>query len=888
MTVPTATYRLQFRNGMDFDRAAEIAPYLGRLGISHLYASPIFRAVTGSTHGYDVTDPNEIDPVLGGREGFARLGKALRKAGLGLILDIVPNHMAASLENSWWRSVVEWGEESRFARHFDIDWSRKLTLPILGRPLEEALSAGELALRLDPESGGLALGHFDNLLPLHPSTWPDALAGADDDPLAAALAQAAREARPQAEGEFHARLRHLRDDAAGRRGLEGRLGALSAERSRLSRIHALQPWRLIHWKDARRDLSYRRFFEIAGLVGLRVEDPAVFDDAHRLVLDLVRSGEVDGLRIDHVDGLADPKAYLERLRQAAGEDTYIVVEKILERDERLPAAWPVAGTTGYEFIDALSALLVEPAGAERLAARYAEVSGVSDPELLRDEAKQLMVSRNFAGERAAIARMVSELAGNLGIGLDEGAGDWALSRLVTALPVYRTYGTAEGMPQDDRRLLAHAASEVRADADGGALDTVLRILAGEVPPRHAAGAARIRTRFQQLTGPVMAKAVEDTFFFRHNAFVALNEVGGDPLRIDGSVERFHHAMRERSRIQPHGLSATATHDTKRGEDARARLYALSEAPQHWSEAVQRWREMHAGAVRQLDGGPAPEPETEWMLYQALAGIWPADDAVPQAAGLKRRFTGFVEKALREAKLRTSWTDVDERYEAAVKGYAERLLSPDNGVFQADFSAVLRPFVRAGLINGITQTLVKLTAPGVPDIYQGCERLDLSLTDPDNRRRVDFDGLARGLEQAAPLPVTAEALWSGRFKQHLVGRCLDLRRRSPSLFGEGDYVPLETTGSMRDNVLAFMRRHGGEVALAVAPRLVLSLPAGSEAFFDPDAWEDTAIILPEDVAGCALRDVLTGCRVEPAPQLPVRKLLGHAPVALLCRDMAEGA
>lgn len=879
MTRPTSTYRLQFRNGMTFDRAVEIVPYLKRLGISHLYASPVFSAVEGSTHGYDVIDHNHFDPALGGREGFERLSAALRHAGIGLLLDIVPNHMAASLQNPWWRSVVQWGEASRYARHFDIDWSRRLTLPIVGRPVDEALDGDEFSLALDPSQGALVLAYFDNLLPLHPATWHEALGGLHH-PLAEALMRAAAGASPASEDHFNDHVRALLENPADVIPLQAGLAVLSADTRLLARLHDLQPWRLLHWKDARCELSYRRFFEITGLAGVVVENPQVFDEVHGLILDLVRSGTVDGLRIDHVDGLADPGAYLDRLRESIGDETFIVVEKILEREERLPTEWPVSGTTGYEFIDVLSGLLASPAGAAQLQRSFTGTSGAGDPEAQRRDAKRLMVTHNFAGERATIVRMAAALADELGAGVGGGELDKALTELITAFPVYRTYGTADGMGERDRALLHRVAADAGSGggADPGALDLLVRIFAGDVPAEAKESARLARTRFQQLTGPVMAKAVEDTFFFRYNAMLALNEVGGDPLRPAGSLEGFHRAMEERARLQPLGLSATSTHDTKRGEDARARLYALSEAPEAWSEAVARWRGINARAVQQLPGGPAPEPETEWMLYQALAGIWPADG--PPVDDLRDRFLAYVEKAMREAKLRTNWGNVDDAYEAAVKSYATWLLDPENTQFRTDFATTLRPYIAAGLVNGLTQTLVKLTAPGVPDIYQGAEQLDFSLTDPDNRRPLDFKALSGNLEPEKPVPVTVETLRSGRFKQHLVARGLAIRGQHPALFDEGDYVPLSAAGSRQENVVAFMRRSQRTTVVVVAPRLVLSLQGADQAMPDPEAWEDTTVDIPVSASPRGYHDVLTGRTLEPTQRYPVRSLLRDTPVALL--------
>lgn len=875
---PRATYRLQFREGMGFDRASAIVPYLARLGISHLYASPIFRAPAGSTHGYDVADHNEIDPALGGREGFERLGKALEAAGMGLLLDIVPNHMAASLENPWWLSVVEWGRDSPFAGHFDIDWREKLTLPILGKPPGEALQANELGLTLDRHAGALALSASGQPLPLHPASYATVLAGIDQ-PLAAAILSAASEAAAASAALLHERMRGLLADAAARAGLQAALDALSHDAAFVAQVLERQPWRLVFWKDAPRHLSYRRFFEVTSLAGVRVEDPAVFDDVHRLTLELVRSGRVQGLRIDHVDGLADPKAYLERLRERVGPDIYLVVEKILGAGERLPAGWPVAGTTGYEFAAAMPELFVDPQGLTALRAGHAALAGRPfDLEAERREAKTLMATRNFETELAALVRLAGRLGNTEAAPLPPDALKKALVGLITAFPVYRTYGDREGLSGADAGLLEGVAAGARAAwgaADPAPLDFVLRLLAGDAVAGLGAAAAEFRSRFQQLTGPVTAKAVEDTLFYRANPLIALNEVGGDPARPVGSVARFHAAMAQRLIHQPHGLLATATHDTKRGEDARARLYALSEAPDAWTAAVARWRAMHAPCVATLPGGPAPEPETEWLLYQALAGLWPVHPALPDASALeslRARFLPYVEKALREAKRRTGWADPDSAYEAAVAAYAGRLLDPANRAFLEDFAATLAPFVRAGMLNSLAQTLLKLAAPGVPDIYGGTEGWDFSLVDPDNRRSVDFHLFSGLLDAMASGDAGSR---NEAPKLGLIATCLALRRADPDLWSHGSYVPVETSGAARGRLVAFVREHDGRAILALAARL------GLDAARDEAGWGDTRLHLPPHGLH-RWEDVETGERLAAADVASVARVLGARPAALLRR------
>ncbi len=819
MKIPTATYRIQFRNGMTFDRAAGLVPYLQRLGISHLYASPIFTATSDSTHGYDVTDANEIEPSIGGRAGFDRMVKALKGAGLGLIIDIVPNHMAASLENPWWRDVIENGENSRYARHFDINWSKRLTLPFLGATFEAALENGEIAVKPDPRTGRPAFAYYDSFYPLAPATW---------------------------EGR-EAEVLNL------------------AGKAEIAALHARQPYRLMCWLDAPRDLSYRRFFEITGLVGVRVEDRAVFDDTHRLILELVRNGAVDGLRVDHVDGLADPKAYLELLRQEAGPDCYITIEKILGEGEHIPADWPVSGTTGYEFAASLSDALADGEKIGALREAYHDVVGkpVNMEAELR-AAKLLMTDKNFAGEFNTLLMLAVAIARTDGVALHEKAARSALRELLVAFPVYRTYGTAQGLPPADYDLLQKVAAKVRTGAhapDPQALDFLARILAGEVSTAAAGEAAAFRTRFQQLTGPLMAKSVEDTLFFRQHMALALNEVGAEPVPRVLPLDRFHAEMQTRLERQPDALSGTSTHDTKRGEDARARLYTLTEAPDLWAGCVARWRRMNQSKVRALDDGPAPEPAVEWMLYQALAGVWPTALRPDDETGLKaleERFAAYVEKALREAKLRTNWVDGNDTYETAVLGYARHLLSPANRDFLLDFCDALQPFIRAGLVNSLTQAIVKLTAPGVPDIYQGSEALDFSLADPDNRREPDFAALERLLgEHENPGAATQEDWLSGRLKQHVIARLLRVRRAMPMLFRKGDYLPLAAVGQRAENVLAFARAESGDALIVIAPRLVYGALHGNLARPHTPRWAQTEIDLPERLAHRRYRDILSG-------------------------------
>ncbi|MEH7910920.1 malto-oligosyltrehalose synthase [Rhizobium laguerreae] len=866
MTLPTATYRIQFRNGMTFDRACDLVPYLKTLGISHLYASPIFTAVSGSTHGYDVTDANEIDPALGGRVGFERLTESLASVGMGLILDIVPNHMAASPENGWWRDVLTFGRQSAYFNHFDIDWSEPLTLPQLGQEFEGALANGELRIALDETHGNFAFGYFETLLPLNPGSY-GAIANRLDDPVATRMAEAAAVTSGE---DFNRAMRDILFEGGDRAVLRQKLEEASSDRDFVRNLHEAQHWRLTHWKEAARHLSYRRFFEVTGLVGIRVEDPAVFDDMHRLVIELVRHGKVQGLRIDHVDGLAEPKAYLDRLREAAGPDTYIVVEKILGAGEVLPESWPVAGTTGYEFIAALSELFIDGAGLRILDDAYRSIAGeTGNLEEGRRIAKRLMVERNFAGETD---RLVSIAAG-IFPEVKRGEIATALSELLIAFPVYRTYGDGGPLSWQDSAVLAATASQAMARLDDRrACDHVLKLLEGKV---EGDAAHDFRIRFQQLSGPVMAKATEDTLFYRYNRLLAANEVGDEPGKSPGGPEEFHRRMAERARLQPHGLSASATHDTKRGEDARARLYALSEGADVFVQAVERWREMNRPWLKDLPDGAAPEPNVEWMLYQALAGIWPEDFDRGQTEELRARFTDYAVKAVREAKLRSGWTEQDAAYEEAVTTYAAALVSPDNDVFLEDFERVLQPFIAAGYVNSLSQTLLKLTAPGIPDIYQGAEGFDFSLVDPDNRRPVDHQRLTAWLDESRPIA----KLQAAALKQRLLGIGLQLRQRQADLFAGGDYLPLKVTGNRRDHVLAFARVHKVDFAIVAAPRLMFGWLDPGVLFAGPEFWEDTAVAVPSPLHGLKA-DLVTGKTIEPGGSISLAALLGSQPVGLI--------
>ncbi|MCJ8056059.1 malto-oligosyltrehalose synthase [Shinella curvata] len=863
MTSLHSTYRLQFRNGMDFARARQLVPYLKQLGISHLYASPLTTAVGGSTHGYDVIRADEIDPALGGLNGLRLLAKDLHMHGMGLLLDIVPNHMAASLENPWWRSVVTWGAESVFARHFDIDWSQKLTLPFLGKSFAAELADGTIRLAIDARHDALALAYHDTFYPLHPRTCEALLAEAgiftgmpnpEEDPQGCAVHSAALSA------------------SGSRDALQKHLETLSADLERIIAIHAAQPWQLTDWKTASRHLSYRRFFEIAGLAGLRIEDPTVFDDYHRLILDLVHDGIIDGLRIDHIDGLADPAGYLERLRAAVGPDVYIVVEKILEKHEPFVPEWPVAGTTGYEFITALADAFADEQEGGRLADAFRPLKNEEHRGTYAEEAKagkRQMLTDNFEGEVHRLATLASGMADLANADLSRSLLTEAVRAIIIALPVYRTYMTSAGVMERDRQRLATARQTAQESASPEvceAIDFVWELLADDRVADTLKDCAEFRSRFQQVSGPIMAKALEDTLFYRENAFIALNEVGGDPGDVTGGPAAFHAAMQGRCETMPHGLSATSTHDTKRGEDARARLYTLSEAPERWIDAVERWAGLNSRFRRLHNGRVVPEPDVEWLIYQALAGIWPEYGN----ADIGRRMVPYMMKALREAKIRSNWSAPDAGYEQNVTDFVEDILG--HSAFLNDFAETLSPFIEAGLANALAQTLVKLTAPGIPDFYQGSERGDFSLVDPDNRPLLNVAPL---IVPAHPRPIRENF---ADYKQWLIATTLAARNDEPRPF-RGPYRPLQLSDSSRQ-ALAFLRGTPEAFAITVVPRLVFGKTRPDTLHLTEAALQNVSLAIPAGFAGRTVRSVLDDREIMLGNAIPLSELLCAEPVALL--------
>lgn len=815
---PLSTYRVQLTPDFGFAAAAGIAGYLAELGVSHLYASPYLQAAPGSRHGYDVVDHTRVNAELGGERGHAQLRAALQAAGLGQILDIVPNHMAIGVPgNAWWWDVLENGRASAYATYFDIDWDPpepklrgKVLLPILGDHYGRVLQAGDITLRRN--DGRFTIHYFEHILPVAPESLdavPEEVEQINADP--------------------------------------GALGSL------LDRQH----YRLAFWQTASQDLNYRRFFDINTLIGLRIENPDVFAATHQRILDWVRDGTVDGLRIDHPDGLRDPEKYLNRLAAATGR-VWVVVEKILESGERLPPAWATAGTTGYDFLNRLTGLFVDPAGEAPLTELYRELTGEPTDYQQVVIAKKHQVLRDVLGaDLNRLTALFVQVCERHPRHRDYTRAQLseALREVIASFPVYRSYLRGPQCPIDpqDQAHITGAIADAAAQRPG--LDPDLFGFLGDLlllrtDPAPELPELELVLRFQQLTGPVMAKGVEDTAFYTYNRFVALNDVGGDPGRFGLRPAEFHQACQEAYREWPTAMLASSTHDTKRSEDVRARLVLLSEMPSTWAQAVRRWA---AHNERHRVAG-WPDRNAEYLLYQVLVGAWPLP---------AERATAYMEKAAKEAKQHTSWTEPNPTYDEALGSFTKAVLADEE--FSADLAGFVSPLVWPGRVTSLAQTLIKLTVPGVPDIYRGTELWDLSLVDPDNRRPVNYDQRRALLAtvRSAGLEEILARTEEGLPKLFVVHHALQLRRERPAAFLDGTYDPLRTAGAHADRVVAFSR--SGQV-VTVTPRLVLGLA---------DGWDGTTVTLPPG----RWHDRLSGQDVD-GGTVAVRTLLGRFPVALL--------
>jgi (1->4)-alpha-D-glucan 1-alpha-D-glucosylmutase len=944
--VPASTYRLQFNRGFTYADASAIVPYLHALGISHVYASPLLRARAGSSHGYDIVDHNSFNPEIGDLDAFDGFVASLRRHDMGLILDIVPNHMDVGGDNDWWQDVLEHGEASPYASFFDIDWHpvkpglrHKVLLPVLGDHYGNVLERGELALALDAEAGVFGVRYYEHRFPLDPRSYGQIFAialpalqrelGAQSDTASAiaVLGEAFRGLPPVAARDAGSRREAA---AAGKRQLAAlcqrdaaALACLMATVARINgdcgvadcgalhRLLEAQPYRLAYWRVAADEINYRRFFDINELACVRMENPAVFESTHRLVRRLVARGSVDGLRIDHIDGLSDPLAYCERLQQALAEDLatprdedgaacYLLVEKILASHEQLPDNWPIAGTTGYEVAQLLNGLFVAPDSETLLSRQYRRFTGQRQAfDDIVYECKKIVIFHALSSELTVLANLVNEIAQ-----ADPHTRDFtyhglreALAELVARFPVYRTYLAGGEAEAQDRRYVHWALSQAKKHSR--AADTqIFDFIAGLLLSAAGDRVARFVARFQQYTAPVTAKAVEDTACYVYNRLTALNEVGASPSLYGVSPHAFHNAVQQRSQAWPDAMVSTSTHDAKRSEDVRTRIDVLSEMPEEWRRHVARWSRVNRARKRLVGDLPAPSRNDEYFIYQTLIGVWPLQDAAP--AGFQERIQAYVIKAVKEAKVNTSWLNPDAAYEAAVEHFVAALLrNPGRNAFLADFVPFQRAVARFGMLNSLSQTLLKLGLPGVPDTYQGNEVWTFSLVDPDNRRAVDYrrrEAMLQDLQSrcrerthhGALLDEMLAELGDGRAKLYLSWRALRLRREMRGFFRAADYVGLSASGARADHLVAFARRHEGQSVICAAGRWYSRLTRDLDQLPCGESWSDTWLPLPGGREAQRFRELLSGRTIvsralDDGHGLDAAELFAHWPVALLRQE-----
>lgn len=958
--LPGATYRLQLNGDFTFADAKAIVPYLQTLGITHLYASPVLKARAGSAHGYDIVDHNAINPEIGDRQGLADLVDTLRRHGMGLILDIVPNHMGVGGDdNAWWLDVLEHGEASPYAAYFDIDWHpvhaplrNKVLLPFLGDHYGMVLNRGELKLEFDPQSGAFRVRYYEHLFPIDPRTYPRILAlRLDGSRHASEFDQEARTELNALIADLHSIPRRT-ELSVGRRSRRRqactecrhrlaalcrrhpalithistaveRLNGTAGDPASFNLLHQLleiQAYRLAYWLVASDEINYRRFFDVNELAGIRVEVPEVFDLTHRLLGDLVADDQVDGFRIDHPDGLSDPYGYYRNLQALIRERRaqtdpelrepgFLLVEKILASHERLREDWPVAGSTGYDAAYLLNGLFVYPKSERQLSQIYSRFAGRKlDFDELLYERKLLILRSALASELTVLANLVTAIATSRRETRDftyHGLRT-ALGEVVASFPVYRTYITKDRISEEDRRYIRWAVTQARKRnpaIEGQIYEFLQELLILDGLDRYSSRLKRqvvqLCLRFQQYTAPVMAKGLEDTAFYVYNRLVSLNDVGFDPRSFGSSLHTFHRENAQRLAQWPGSMVTTSTHDSKRGEDVRVRINVISELPDEWRRHLIRWSRLNHDKKRLVDDARAPSRNDEYLLYQLLLGAWPLEPLADAHLGrFRERIEDSMIKAAREAKVHTSWINTNEDYENAIRHMVRTLLDdPNRNAFLADFIPFQRRVARFGLLSSLSQTLLKLTIPGIPDIYQGNELWAFNLVDPDNRRAVDYrrrQGLLQGLIDAARDHAARPALLQelldrfedGRAKLYLIWTTLNFRKAHPQLFRDGDYRELHTQGERSEHLCAFARRHGDQEIVVATGRWFARLAGDDEQGTGLDgAWEDTWIEAPTPGRPASYENLLTGEAVHSCPRedrhwFDARDLLRTWPVALL--------
>jgi (1->4)-alpha-D-glucan 1-alpha-D-glucosylmutase len=926
MSIPRATYRLQLHRGFGFRDAAALVPYLAALGISHVYCSPYLRARSGSMHGYDIIDHRELNPEIGSRAEFDAFVDALHQHGMGQVMDVVPNHMAVmAADNAWWMDVLENGQASVFAEHFDIDWhpasahlANRLLVPVLGGHYGAVLEAGELALGFDAVLGTFSITYHRHRFPVDPRTYPQIMGRAAAafkglteafsalPPREAVSLSGERDAAKEALKRRFSRL--CSEDSAIEPAIREVVRAINGtvgEASSFDALHELldsQAYRLAFWQVASDEINYRRFFDVNELAALRMEREEVFEATHGLVFDLVREGAVDALRIDHPDGLYNPAAYFRRLQQKyievraadAGIEPrrplYVVLEKIVASFENMPESWTVHGSTGYRFANLVNGVFVDESAARAFGRLYSGYTGVSESfEEIARRSRHLILRTALASELTVLANRLARLAHSRRATRDYTLNTLrqALAEVIACFPVYRTY-LAEDVSAEDRRWIEWAVARARKHAraaDPGIFGFISSTLLSDDPAMRS-----FAMKFQQLTAPVMAKGVEDTSFYIYNRLLSLNDVGGDPATFGYGVNAFHGASADRAAKWPHTMLATSTHDNKRSEDVRARINVLSELPAAWRLNLRRWSRMNRSKKRLVDGAQVPSLNDEYLLYQTLLGSFPFPRSTEERIAYAKRIEAYMLKAVREAKVHTSWINQDPAYEGAVCAFVEGLLKPGRNLFFERLAEAAQTVGWLGMLNSLSITAIKLTSPGVPDIYQGNELWDWSLVDPDNRRAVDYE-TRRSLLARLPRAdhATADEVvelfrkpHDGRVKLYVIATLLGYRKENPDVFASAGYTPVHANGLRQANLLAFARTRAGGGLVTVATRLHASLGIAEGQLPCGEAvWGDTTVALPFLKEGLELRHLLTGRRYTVrGGMLTAAEILGDVPVATL--------
>ncbi|MBD1804617.1 malto-oligosyltrehalose synthase [Microcoleus sp. FACHB-SPT15] len=924
MRIPRATYRIQFQSEFKFEAAKNIIAYLADLGISDLYASPIFKATPGSTHGYDVVDPTQLNPELGAPEDFEALTSEIKNHDMGWVQDIVPNHMAYHSQNTWLMDVLENGPDSDYRDYFDIEWEHpyedtkgRVLAPMMGSFYGEALENGEI--QLNYEENGLSVNYYALKLPVRIESYGRFI-GQN-------LGQLAREL-----GKRHPDflkllgilylIKSIPNETKGKERygqiafvkvllwevytqnpevkdfIDSNVKFFNGEKGNPDSFHLLdhllqeQFYRLSFWKVGAEEINYRRFFTVNELICMRVQELKVFNKTHDLISQLVEQGKITGLRIDHIDGLYDPTEYLKRLREKTG-DVYITVEKILELEEDLPSGWLVQGTSGYDFLNYVNGIFCKTESEKQFTDIYRIFSNseTSYEQLFIDK-KQLIVEKNLAGDVDNLAQILKKIAGQSRLGIDFTMNGLkrTLSEVLCLFPVYRTYVNGDGISEDDRIYIKEAIEEARGRVPLllNELNYIEKLLLLEweegLTEEQKALRLHFVMRFQQLSGPLMAKGIEDTLFYLYNRYLALNEVGGNPGKFGITLDEFHEVNQKQSALWLHKMNATATHDTKRGEDVRARLHVLSEIPDEWEKQVITWIQLNRSKKNELRGRAVPVPNDEYFFYQTLLGSYPFDESENES--FIGRVKDYMLKSVREAKLHTAWLRPDSDYEEGFLAFVEKVLEPsDSNEFMKEFLPFQKWVAGYGIFNSLSQVLLKYTAPGVPDTYQGTELWDLSMVDPDNRRPVDYEQRMSFLKdikerQQTDIGKLTDELLStkedGRIKLFLTHKVLQARKENLDVFQKGDYQPIEVSGKFKEHIVAFARSFGDTTAIAIAPRFFTSLVQPGD-YPIGEVWADTQLQLPQGRQS-SWRDAITNQTISGTGA--IAQILQHFPVALL--------